>query len=134
MIRGLAAGGCSILVSSHVLHEVHALTSSVVLLHRGRLVAEGDVRDIRGLIDKHPHRIVLIGDRPRVLAARLAKYEDVVGIEFMDRESGLRVETHQPDAFYARLPALAIEDGMALREVFSEDDNLEAVFKYLVSP
>ncbi|MFO0810482.1 MAG: ABC transporter ATP-binding protein [Gemmataceae bacterium] len=133
VIRGLGAAGCSVLVSSHVLHEVQSLTSRVVLLHRGRLVAEGNVREIRDLIDKHPHRIVLVGDRPRALAARLAAYEDIVGIEFMDRESGLRVETRQPDAFYARLPALAVEDGLALREVFSEDDNLEAVFKYLVS-
>ncbi len=133
VIRGLAAAGCSVLVSSHVLHEVQALTPNVVLLHRGRLVAEGHVREIRDLIDQHPHRIVLVGDRPRALAARLAEFEDVVGIEFLDRESGLRVETRQPDAFYARLPALALEDGVSLREVFSEDDNLEAVFKYLVS-
>jgi ABC-2 type transport system ATP-binding protein len=133
VIRGLAAAGASVLVSSHVLHEVQALTSRVVLLHRGRLVAEGDVREIRGLIDNHPHRIMLVGDRPRDLAARLAAYSDVVGIEFLDRESGLRVETNQPDAFYARLPALAVEDRLTLREVFSEDDTLEAVFKYLVS-
>jgi ABC-2 type transport system ATP-binding protein len=134
VIRGLAAAGCSVLVSSHVLHEVQALTPHVVLLHRGRLVAEGHVREIRDLIDNHPHRIVLVGDRPRALAARLSAFEDVVGIEFLDRESGLRVETRQPDAFYGRLPSLALEEGASLREVFSEDDNLEAVFKYLVSP
>jgi ABC-2 type transport system ATP-binding protein len=120
-------------VSSHVLHEVQALTPNIVLLHRGRLVAEGHVRDIRDLIDQHPHRIVLVGDRPRALAARLAGCEDVVGIQFLDRESGLLVETRQPDAFYSRLPSLAREDGLALREVYSEDDNLEAVFKYLVN-
>jgi ABC-2 type transport system ATP-binding protein len=133
VIRTLAAGGCSVLVSSHVLHEVHALTPQIVLLHRGRLVAEGHVREIRDLIDQHPHRIRLIGERPRALAARLADCADVVGIQFLDRESGLLVETRQPDAFYARLPALALADGLALREVYSEDDNLEAVFQYLVS-
>ena len=42
------------------------------------------------------------------------------------------VETRSPDAFYRRLPALALEDGLLIREVYSEDDNLEAVFKYLV--
>src|SRR5947208_879462 len=83
-IQGLAAGGCSVLVSSHVLHEIQALTPNIALLHRGRLVAEGHVREIRDLIDKHPHRIVLVGDRPRALAARLAEFEDVVGIEFLD--------------------------------------------------
>jgi ABC-2 type transport system ATP-binding protein len=104
-----------------------------VLLHRGRLVAEGHIREIRDLIDKHPHRIVLVCERYRDLAARLAHCADVDGIKFLDQQSGLLVETRQPDAFYARLPTLAGEDGLAPREVYSEDDNLEAVFKYLVS-
>jgi ABC-2 type transport system ATP-binding protein len=43
------------------------------------------------------------------------------------------VETRAPDAFYSRLPVLSLEDGLAIKEVYSEDDNLEAVFKYLVS-
>ena len=134
VIRDLAAGGCTVLVSSHVLHEIQSLTPNIVLLHRGRLVAEGHVREIRDLIDRHPHRIVLVCDRYRDLAARLAVCADVDGIQFLGRESGLLVETRQPDVFYARLPALALEDGLRLREVYSEDDNLEAVFKYLVNP
>jgi ABC-2 type transport system ATP-binding protein len=133
VIRGLGASGCSVVVSSHVLHEIQSLTPRIVLLHRGRLVAQGQVREIRDLIDKHPHRIVLICDKFRELAAKLAACADVDGIKFLDHESGLLVETRQPDTFYARLPALALADGLALREVYSEDDNLEAVFKYLVS-
>src|SRR5947199_9487672 len=120
VIRGLAAGGCSVLVSSHVLHEVQALTPTIVLLHRGRLVAEGHVRELRDLIDRHPHRIVLVCDRYRDLAARLAVCADVDGIQFLGRESGLLVETRQPDTFYARLPALAREDGLMPREVYSD--------------
>ncbi len=133
VIRGLGAAGRSVLVSSHVLHEVQSLTPHIVLLHRGRLVAEGHVREIRDLIDHHPHRIVLVGDGCRALAARLAGCADVVGIQFQDAASSVLVETRQPDAFYARLPALALEDGLAIREVYSDDDNLEAVFKYLVN-
>jgi ABC-2 type transport system ATP-binding protein len=140
VIRGMGSAGRSVLVSSHVLHEVQALTPNIVLLHRGRLVAEGNVREIRDLIDNHPHRIVLVCDRSRELAARLATCADVDGIQFLDAElgdrlggSGLLVQTRQPDVFYARLPALALEDGLAIREVYSEDDNLEAVFKYLVN-
>jgi ABC-2 type transport system ATP-binding protein len=76
---------------------------------------------------------VRVCDRYRDLAARLAVHADVDGIKFLDKESGVLVETRQPDAFYARLPALAREDGLLPREVYSDDDNLEAVFKYLVS-
>jgi ABC-2 type transport system ATP-binding protein len=133
VIRSLTAGGQSVLVSSHVLHEVEALTPNVVLLHRGRLVAEGNVRQIRDLIDRHPHRIVLVCDDYRALAAKVVRWDDVEGVKVLRRERAVLVETRQPDAFYARLPALSLEDGTGLREVYSEDDNLEAVFKYLVS-
>jgi ABC-2 type transport system ATP-binding protein len=134
VVLKLADERCSVLVSSHVLHEVQALTQRIVLLHRGRLVAEGHVREIRDLIDKHPHRIVLVCDKYRDLAAKLAACDDVDGIQFLTMESGLLVETRKPDTFYARLPALARADGQAVREVYSDDDNLEAVFRYLVNP
>ena len=122
VIRNIGAAGRSVLVSSHVLHEVQALTPNIVLLHRGRLVAEGHVREIRALIDKHPHRIVLVCDDYRTLAAKVIRWDDVEGVKMLGRDSGLLVETRQPDVFYGRLPALA-----------TEDDNLEAVFRYLVS-
>ncbi len=133
VVRGLGASGCSVVVSSHVLHEIQSLTPRIVLLHRGRLVAQGHVREIRDLIDKHPHRIVLVCEQYRALAAKLATCADVDGIKFIERESSLVVETRQPDAFYARLPELAATGELSLREVYSEDDNLEAVFKYLVN-
>jgi ABC-2 type transport system ATP-binding protein len=132
VIHGLSAAGRSVIVSSHVLHEVRALTPNIVLLHRGRLVAQGHVRQIRDLIDAHPHRIVLVCDHYRALAAKVVAWEDVEGVKLLDRQSAVLVETRQPDAFYGRLPGLAT-DGTGIREVYSEDDNLEAVFKYLVS-
>jgi ABC-2 type transport system ATP-binding protein len=132
VIRGLGNTGHSVLVSSHVLHEIEALTPSVILLHRGRLVAEGQIQQIRDLIDQHPHRIVLVCDDCRALAAKLVRWEDVDGVKMLRNGNAVLVETRRPDAFYARLPALSLEDGIALREVYSEDDNLEAVFKYLV--
>ncbi len=51
----------------------------------------------------------------------------------LHRNRAVLVETRKPDAFYARLPAVSLEDDTAIREIYSEDDNLEAVFKYLVS-
>jgi ABC-2 type transport system ATP-binding protein len=133
VIRGLGATGRSVLVSSHVLHEVQSLTPNIVLLHRGRLVAEGHVRQIRDLIDAHPHRIVLVSDDYRALAAQVVGWDDVEGVQILVRQSAVLVETRQPDAFYGRLPALACNGSGGIREVYSEDDNLEAVFKYLVN-
>ena len=133
VIRAMDGSGRSVVVSSHVLYEVEALTQNVILLHRGRLVAEGQVREIRDLIDQHPHRIVLVCDNYRTLAAKLVCWEDIESVTIMQRDNAVMVQTRRPDTFYARLPALSLEADVAVREVYSEDDNLEAVFKYLVS-
>jgi ABC-2 type transport system ATP-binding protein len=133
VIRKLSGSGRSVIVSSHVLHEVSSLTPNIVVLHRGRLVAEGHVRQIRDLIDAHPHRIVLVCDDYRGLAAKVVTWDDVEGVKVMSDQKAVLVETRQPDAFYGRLPALASNGFAGIREVYSEDDNLEAVFKYLVS-
>jgi len=133
IIARMASVGKSVLVSSHVLHEVQSLTPRIVLLNHGRLLAEGHVRQIRDLIDKHPHHIVLICDEYRRLASRVLEWPDVEGVRIMEKENGLMVETRDPDAFYGRLPELSLADGTAIKEVYSDDDNLEAVFRYLVN-
>jgi len=133
VIRSLGESGRSVIVSSHVLHEIEMLTRTIILMHRGRLVAEGRIEEIRDLIDRHPHRIVLVCDDYRTLAATMVRWEDVEGMQVLRDQKAVLIETRKPDAFYSRLPALSLEDGTAIREVYSEDNNLEAVFKYLVS-
>jgi ABC-2 type transport system ATP-binding protein len=133
IVQRLGSEGKSVVVSSHVLHEVQSLTPNIILLNHGRLLAEGQVREIRDLIDKHPHHIVLICENCRRLAGRLVSWQDVEGIRVLAGDRGLMVETHSPDAFYGRLPQLSLEDGTAITEVYSDDDSLEAVFKYLVN-
>jgi ABC-2 type transport system ATP-binding protein len=133
IIQRLGRDGKSVLVSSHVLHEVQSLTPHIVLLNRGRLVAEGHVRNIRDLIDRHPHHIVVECKAYRQLAGRMLAWDDVEGVRVLDGDRGVMVETRSPDAFYSRLPELSLEDGLAIEAVYSDDDNLEAVFKYLVS-
>jgi ABC-2 type transport system ATP-binding protein len=117
-----------------VLYEVQSITPNIVLLNRGRLVAEGHVRQIRDLIDTHPHRIRIVCNEYRRLATRIVAWDDVEGLGVLPDENALVVETRSPDAFYSRLPALSLEDGLEINSVYSDDDNLEAVFKYLVSP
>jgi ABC-2 type transport system ATP-binding protein len=133
IIQKLGSQGKSVLVSSHVLHEVQSLTQSIILLNHGRLVAQGEVRQIRDLIDNHPHHIVLICDSCRKLAGRLLAWEDVEGVNVLAGGKGLMVQTRSPDAFYGRLPELSLRDDTAITEVYSDDDSLEAVFKYLVN-
>jgi len=47
LLDGLAAEGASILLSSHALTEVEARTDRIVILSKGRLVAQGSLPDLR---------------------------------------------------------------------------------------
>jgi ABC-2 type transport system ATP-binding protein len=46
LIRELAAGGRTVLLSSHILHEVEQLCGRVAILKAGRLIAEGRVDEL----------------------------------------------------------------------------------------
>jgi ABC-2 type transport system ATP-binding protein len=130
LVRKEAARGVNVLVSSHVLHELEAMTDQIILLNQGRVVAEGQVQKIRKLIDKHPHRLSIKAEKPRDLGCELLKHEDVIRVKITKSE--LVVETDNPDVFYDRIGQLAEEGHYQIRSLVSMDDSMEAVFRYLV--
>jgi ABC-2 type transport system ATP-binding protein len=131
LVKEWGRAGKSVIVSSHILHEIEAMTSTIVLMHNGRVVAEGNVHQIRALIDEHPHRVWIRAQDPRAVARLLMSEEEVASVRFED--GALVVETPKPDAFYARLTEVAASGAAgAIDEVTSPDDNLQAVFSYLV--
>ena len=46
LIRNLGTGGRTVLLSSHLLHEVEQVCDSVAILAKGRLIAQGSVDDL----------------------------------------------------------------------------------------
>ncbi len=131
LVKKLGREGRTIVVSSHILHEVEAMTRRVLLVHNGRILAEGDVREIRDLLDEHPHTVTLRAREPRRLAAAIVGWPSVLSLSFGAEGEWLTVETARPDEFYRGLHAAALEAGVV--EMYSPDENLESVFRYLVS-
>jgi ABC-2 type transport system ATP-binding protein len=130
-IKEWARAGKSILVSSHILHEVESMTSNILLINNGRILAEGNVHQIRDLIDTHPHTVFIRAQDPKLLARTLLVDDGVISMRF--EPGALVIETARPDAFYAKLTDLAAsQEAGVIDEVTSPDDNLQAVFRYLV--
>ena len=131
MIKDWGRAGKSIIVSSHILHEIESMTANILLINQGRILAEGNVHQIRDLIDEHPHTVYIKADQTRALAREFLAQDDVLSLKFEDE--AVVVQTARPDAFYARLTELAASGQIgAIHEVTSPDDNLQAVFQYLV--
>jgi len=132
MVKRLGSEGKTVVVSSHVLHEVEEMTDKILLINHGRLLAEGNIYEIRELIDTHPLQVTIHCDNVNVLTARLMEFEDVKSVQFDRERNHLTVETNRPEEFHLRLPGLALESGVRIHSLWSPDENLEAVFEYLV--
>lgn len=131
LVRELGREGKCVLLSSHILHEVEAMTSTILLINNGRVVAEGDIRDIRDLIERHPHQVRIECDQPRQLGGRLLAGDEVQGVH-VESDSSLIVRTNLPRRFFARLPQLVVEHDLQINGYATLDDNLKSLFEYLV--
>ncbi len=130
LVKRLGKEGKTVVVSSHILHEVEAMTRRVLLIHNGRILAEGDVREIRDLMDEHPHTVSIRAREPRSVARALVAAPSVVSLAFGPEGEWVTIQTARPDDLYTALQDVAVEAGVS--EMFSPDENLESVFRYLV--
>ena len=132
LFRELSQEGKSVILSSHVLHEVEHLTETMVLVHRGRLLAQGSVREVRRLISKHPSRVHVEARDPRRLASALLDEPHVRALSLHPNGRTLSVETDDVAAFHTSFAGVAAEARAGVRGLASDDASLEAVFDYLV--
>jgi ABC-2 type transport system ATP-binding protein len=110
------------------------LSDSVILLNNGYIVAEGDVHGVREEIEEHPMQILIRCDRPQFLAARLFEHESTVEARVHEDRQGLFVKTRRSDDFYFMLNRLVAENNLRVESVAPADDDLSAVYQYLINP
>jgi ABC-2 type transport system ATP-binding protein len=90
LIKAYKDEGKTVIVSSHVLPEIEALTSNIILIHQGKIFARGDIHYIRDLIEAHPHMVAVKCADPRRLAAQLMQEDDVLKVNFGPDERSRR--------------------------------------------
>jgi len=132
LIKSYKQEGKTIIVSSHVLPEIEAMTKKIILIHQGKIFAQGDIHYIRDLIETHPHIISIKCSRPRELVSKFIHHDFVLKVNFIPDDDSLLVETNNRDKFFGLLPSLFVENNIEVFEITSPDDNLQAVFDYLI--
>jgi ABC-2 type transport system ATP-binding protein len=132
LFRTLAAEGRHVVLSSHILHEVDLLSDRVVLMSGGYVVAEGEIHGVRGEMEEHPMQILVRCDRPAHLAARVFEQDHVVEVKLHEDRQGLFVRTRDAERFYLLLNQLVAQGEVEVEQVAPADDNVEAVYQYLI--
>jgi ABC-2 type transport system ATP-binding protein len=119
-LRGMAAEGRTVLVSSHVLAEVAQTVDDVVVIHRGRLVEQGPVTRLTS------------GGHVVVRSPRVAELRDALeraGFSATGDGQELMVDAEDP----ARVGDIAFEAGVPVHELTTRATSLEEAFLALTS-
>lgn len=132
LFRQLADEGRYVVLSSHILHEVDLLSDRVILVHHGYVVAEGKIAGVRDELEEHPMQVLVRCDRPSFVASRIFELDSAVEIKIHEDKGGLLVHTRDADKFYLLLNRLVLEHGLNLEAVAPADEDVSAVYKYLI--
>lgn len=132
MIRGLAEGGKSLLVSSHILTELGEMCDSIGIIERGKLIVSGQVKDIQDKLRLHTEVLVkLIRDQKGLcdwLATQdLSQHFEITQVT--NRQDGVRISLvgNEPE-HQAILLKLLVDAGFPVIEFSVEARSLEDVF------
>lgn len=132
LIKEYGKAGKTVIVASHILPEIEIMTNDIIMIHQGKVFAQGDIHYIRNLMDSHPHMISVECSHPRDLAGMMLDRNYILNVNFHEGDRKVTFNTNKRDQFFDLLNRLIVEHDIDVTEIFSPDDNLQAVFDYLV--
>jgi ABC-2 type transport system ATP-binding protein len=132
LFREWGEKGRHVIVSSHILHEVDAISDQVILLSHGYVVAEGEIQGVRSEVKEQPMQILVRCDRPGMLAAQLFQQDHAVEAKIAADGKGLLLRTKDADGFYLMLNRVVLDSGLEVESVAPADDDVNSVYQYLI--
>ena len=124
--------GKSLIMASHILHEIEAVDCSFLLLTGGRLLASGTRTEVRSLLSEIPNRIRIRSEHYREVATHLAQATHVLDLKFEPDQQVVTISTESPAQLAQQLSAGVQTHGWAVTEVQPEDDSLQSLFSMLM--
>jgi len=122
LLRELAAGGITVLLSSHLLAEVQELCSRVAIVAQGQIVYEGGLDELRARAGRR-YRLAA-GDRLRARSI-CDELDGITGVEEVGDELEFAIES---DRTLLALTRRLSEDGIVIHALVPEQLTLERVF------
>ena len=132
VFREFGAAGAHVLISSHILHEVDAISDRVVFLDNGYVIAEGDAPGIKGELKQYPMQVFVRSEHAPAIASRLFALGHVTEVRLHDDGDGLFARTPDADRFFLAFNKLATSEGWRIDSTGTADETVEAIYNYLV--
>lgn len=134
VLRHLAHDGVSVLISSHILHDLEALCGAFILLRHGRIPQASNESVSTRARSRWPGATTFRCDDPRALARFLFERDLLRGCEIATESGLLHAQWRDPEAFHAHSHALLLESGVTIQEVRSSASFLERAVEAAPAP
>lgn len=119
----------TVLFSSHILQEVEALCNRVIIIHKGKLVADDSIGNLRG---REARQQLTVQFAEGLEQEWLTRLEGVTAAESQDKKTW-QLSTDDADALRKRLLELALQHNLNIVSLQTVHKNLEEVFRQLTS-
>ena len=131
-LQDWVTSGKSVVVSSHILHEVENIAQHYLLMNHGRLLAHGSTTEIRDLLADIPREVTLRCTDAVKLAGVLQYQECVESVGVLDGNLGVIVRSTDANSLFDALPNWITEHELNVTEVESSDESLNWIFDTLL--
>jgi ABC-2 type transport system ATP-binding protein len=118
----------TVLFSSHILQEVEAICDRVIIINKGKLVADDKLSNLQNA-NKNNH-IILVGFKETVNASLLESLKEIISVEQL-QPTNWKLETANPEFVRKQLMELVLQHNLNIVSLQSDNQSLEDVFRSL---
>ena len=118
----------TVILSSHIMQEVEAVCNRVLIINKGKIVADGNISEVKAGINIQ-NQIVVAGFKESVSEEQLVQ---IPGINSVTRnELGWEIEAENETDIRQNIFQFAVANKLTLLTLFEKQQNLENVFHQL---
>ena len=133
MLIDWARSGKSLLLASHVLHEVEQITDAFLLIYGGRLLASGTAGELRSMLADLTQDLTITCSNVELLSQKLAVASWLSSMQVDRAQKRIRVSVSQPLELYASLAEWSATEELEITELAGSEGDLSSLFRQLVS-
>jgi ABC-2 type transport system ATP-binding protein len=125
VLRGLSREGMSVLISSHILHDLEALCSEFLMLRWGRIPRSNQAAASAEARRRWPDATTFRCESPERLAGYFFSRRLIRGCDIVEGAGLLHVQWREPEAFYGDFHEILLASGVPIYEVRNTASFLE---------